>query len=63
MARLVRATHDLGACEKERGAAARNRTSEIMGPPDKPGDDEHWEELGRLNRDRVAGLGLDGLAK
>jgi hypothetical protein len=40
MARLVRATHDLRGGERNGAAARKPFTAEIMGPPDKPEDDE-----------------------
>jgi hypothetical protein len=40
MARLVRATHDLRVEEAGAAAPCAPGFTEIMGPPDKPGDDE-----------------------
>jgi len=40
MARLVRATHDLRDSGRFAAASCRPFETEIMGPPDKPGDDE-----------------------
>jgi hypothetical protein len=44
MARLVRATHDLRAAGQIAAPSRALGVSEIMGPPDKPGDDE--QEIG-----------------
>ena len=45
MARLVRATHEHRSRPFRDGAPARVlRTTVFMGHPDKPGDDERWEE-------------------
>jgi hypothetical protein len=40
IARLVRATHEHRGCRKTRGDAAIFLNAEIMGGPDKPGNDD-----------------------
>jgi hypothetical protein len=46
MARLVRATHDHGVAGIGVAMPSATGASEIMGPPDEPGDDEQ-ERRGR----------------